>query len=80
MKILKTMRSADLYKARSTIVTKFKKRNEGIIRTFKAGIHTGFEERKARAKRLGEEAGTKLLLPMFLMLVVVSIIVIVPAF
>ena len=26
----------------STIVTKFKKRNEGIIRTFKAGIHTGF--------------------------------------
>lgn len=39
-----------------------------------------FEERKARAKRLGEEAGTKLLLPMFLMLVVVLIIVIVPAF
>ena len=27
-----------------------------------------FEERKARARRLGEEAGTKLLLPMFLML------------
>ena len=39
-----------------------------------------FEERKARAKRLGEEAGTKLLLPMFLMLAVVLIIVIVPAF
>ncbi len=39
-----------------------------------------FEERKARAKRLGEEAGTKLLMPMFLMLAVVLIIVIVPAF
>lgn len=39
-----------------------------------------FEERKARAKRLGEEAGTKLLMPMFLMLVVVLVIVIVPAF
>ena len=38
------------------------------------------EERKAHAKRAGEEAGTKLLLPMFLMLAVVLIIVIVPAF
>ena len=39
-----------------------------------------FEERKARARRLGEEAGTKLLAPMFLMLAVVLVIVIVPAF
>lgn len=39
-----------------------------------------FEERKARARRLGEEAGTKLLVPMFLMLAVVLVIVIVPAF
>ena len=39
-----------------------------------------FAERKARAKRLGEEAGTKLLFPMFLMLIVVLVIVIVPAF
>lgn len=39
-----------------------------------------FEERKARAKRKGEEAGTKLLLPMFLMLTIVLVIVILPAF
>lgn len=39
-----------------------------------------FEERKARAKRKGEEAGTKLLLPMFLMLAIVLVIVIMPAF
>ena len=39
-----------------------------------------FEERKARAKRKGEEAGTKLLLPMFLMLTIVLVVVIVPAF
>lgn len=39
-----------------------------------------FEERKARARRLGEEAGTKLLLPMFLMLAEVLVIVVVPAF
>lgn len=39
-----------------------------------------FEERKAKAKRLGEEAGTKLLMPMFLMLTEVLIIVVVSAF
>ena len=39
-----------------------------------------FEERKAAARRAGEEAGTKLLLPMFMMLAIVLIIVIVPAF
>lgn len=38
------------------------------------------EEQKSRAKRLGEEAGTKLLLPMLLMLVIVLTIVIIPAF
>ena len=43
------------------------------------GLHA-FEERKALARRRGEEAGTKLLLPMFLMLAVVLVTVIVPAF
>ena len=38
------------------------------------------EERKNQVKKLGEEAGTKLLLPMFLMLAVVLVIVIIPAF
>ena len=39
-----------------------------------------FAERKNRAKELGEEAGTKLLFPMLMMLFVVLIIVMVPAF
>ncbi len=38
------------------------------------------EERKARARQLGEQAGTKLLIPMALMLVVVLIVAVVPAF
>lgn len=38
------------------------------------------EERKSRARRSGEEAGTKLLMPMMLMLIVVMLIVVVPAF
>ena len=39
-----------------------------------------FEQRKNLAKKLGEEAGTKLLLPLFLMLGVVMIMMVVPAF
>lgn len=38
-----------------------------------------FEERKERAKKAGEEAGTKLLMPMMVMLVLVIIIILVPA-
>ena len=39
-----------------------------------------FENRKSRARRMGEEASTKLLVPMFGMLAVVLVIVVVPAF
>ena len=42
-------------------------------------IHA-LEERKNMALRLGEEAGTKLLIPMFLMLGIVIVVLIVPAF
>ena len=37
------------------------------------------EQRKNLAKRLGEEAGTKLLLPMMLMLSIIMVLIIVPA-
>ena len=53
---------------------------KGLTQMLKLESIQAFEERKARAKKLGEEAGTKLLFPMFLMLAVVLIIVIVPAF
>lgn len=38
-----------------------------------------FEERKHQARRLGEEAGTKLLVPLFLLLAVVMVMIAVPA-
>ncbi len=41
---------------------------------------SAFEQRKNLAKKLGEEAGTKLLLPLLLMLGVVMIMIVVPAF
>lgn len=53
---------------------------KGVKEILQMEAAQSFEDRKARAKRLGEEAGTKLLAPMFLMLAVVLVIVIVPAF
>ena len=44
-----------------------------------AEMSLAWEERKTLARRLGEEAGTKLLLPLFLMLLVVMVIMVVPA-
>lgn len=57
-----------------------RKGTKGLSELLKLESIQAFEERKARAKRLGEEAGTKLLLPMFLMLAVVLIIVNSPGF
>lgn len=57
-----------------------RKGTKGLSQLLKMESIQAFEERKARARRLGEEAGTKLLLPMFFMLAEVLLIVIVPAF
>lgn len=43
-------------------------------------LESAFEEQKAAARKMGEEASTKLLVPLFLMLLIVMIIVTVPAF
>ena len=42
-------------------------------------MEDAFEQRKTTAKRLGEEAGTRLLLPLFLQLGIIMAIVVVPA-
>ena len=57
-----------------------KKGSTGLLLLLEAEEKEAFEERKSLARRLGEEAGTKLLLPMGMMLIVVMIIVIIPAF
>lgn len=57
-----------------------KKGTKGMTDLLRNESFQAFENRKSRAKRKGEEAGTKLLAPMFGMLAVVLIIVIVPAF
>ena len=42
-------------------------------------MNHAWEQRKTMARRLGEEAGTKLLVPLFLMLGIVMVIIMVPA-
>ena len=57
-----------------------KKGSKGISDILRMEAIQSFENRKSAAKRLGEEAGTKLLMPMMGMLMVVFIMVLVPAF
>lgn len=57
-----------------------RKGTKGLSNVLRLEAIQAFENRKAAAKRLGEEAGTKLLLPMFIMLAVVLVIVVIPAF
>ena len=56
-----------------------KKGSEGLISLLESEAEAGMEERRQQARKLGEEAGTKLLLPMMLMLILVMGILIVPA-
>ncbi len=42
-------------------------------------MQEAFEMRKSTAKKLGEEAGTKLLFPLFMQLLIIMMIIIYPA-
>lgn len=57
-----------------------RKGSKGVSDSLRMEAIQSFENRKSTAKRLGEEAGTKLLMPMLGMLAVVFIMVMVPAF
>ncbi len=57
-----------------------KKGGKGLCELLKMESIQAFENRKSIARRAGEEASTKLLIPMFGMLAVVMVIVIIPAF
>lgn len=57
-----------------------RKGSGGLTELLSREAEEAFEERKNLAKKLGEEAGTKLMIPLFLMLIIVFAIVIIPAF
>ncbi|MGI6006073.1 MAG: type II secretion system F family protein [Ruminococcus sp.] len=69
-----------VYKTFSTLlIQNLKKGNGEIIDMLEREAVDAFENRKRRAKILGEQAGTKLLVPMVLMLVIVFVILLFPA-
>ena len=55
------------------------KSSEGMTNLLLQEAEEAMEERRQLAKKMGEEAGTRLLFPMLLMLMVVLVILIVPA-
>ena len=67
-------------KLSSLLIQNSRKGGDGFTQALKYEATQGFVERKAMAQRTGEEAGTKLLLPMGMMLCVVLVVIIVPAF
>lgn len=70
-----------VYRKFGTLLSQnMKKGTKGLADLLKQEAANTFEERKNLARKLGEEAGTKLLLPMFLMFGMVLAIIVVPAF
>lgn len=52
---------------------------KNLARLLEQEMSAAWEQQKHEARRMGEEAGTKLLIPLFLMLLVVMVIIMVPA-
>lgn len=68
------------YKKLSSLLTQnLRKGTAGMSELLAKEAELALEQRKNLAKKLGEEAGTKMLLPMMMMLALVMVIVIVPA-
>ena len=68
------------YRRFTMLLTQYLKKGAGgLTETLELEAAQAFEERKNLAKRRGEEAGTKLLFPMLMMLFVVIAIMLIPA-
>lgn len=63
----------------STLTQNIKKGSRGMAKLLEAEALEAFEERKINARKYGEEAGTKLLVPMMLMLGLIMVVLMIPA-
>jgi len=52
----------------------------GFLESLQEEARDALQDQKSNARKLGEEAGTKLLVPMILMLLIVMVVIMVPAF
>ncbi|MCM1541086.1 MAG: hypothetical protein NC121_07480 [Blautia sp.] len=62
------------------LIQNLKKGNSALLERLREEADRAGEERLQNCRRLGEEAGTKLLAPMVLMLLVVMVMIMIPAF
>lgn len=70
-----------VYSKLATLLSQnIRKGSNDLLRMFRQEADNAFAERKSLAKKLGEEAGTKLLMPMMIMLCVVMVIIMIPAY
>ena len=69
------------YMKLSTLLSQnLRKGSSDLLYMLRQEAENAFAERKSLAKKLGEEAGTKLLLPMMMMLCIVMVIIMIPAY
>lgn len=69
------------YMKLSTLLAQnIRKGSNDLLYMLRQEADNAFAERKSLAKKLGEEAGTKLLLPMMMMLCIVMVIIMIPAY
>lgn len=69
------------YMKLSTLLSQnIRKGSNDLLYMLRQEADNAFAERKNLAKKLGEEAGTKLLLPMMMMLCIVMVIIMIPAY
>lgn len=69
------------YRALATLLTQnLKKGSKGLLELLEQESSEAFEERRRRARAEGEKAGTRLLLPMMMMLGIVFLLILIPAF
>lgn len=70
-----------VYMKLSTLLSQnLRKGSNDLLRVLRQEADNAFAERKNLAKKLGEEAGTKLLVPMMMMLCIVMVIIMIPAY
>lgn len=62
------------------LMQNLKRGNASLLERLREAADKAGQERLQQGKRLGEEAGTKLLIPMVLMLAVVMVVIMIPAF
>lgn len=69
------------YARLSTLLTQnLRKGNQEMLSVMQQEAQASYEERRNMARKLGEEAETKLLLPMIMMLTITMLIIIIPAY